>query len=330
MNCFSGIRMGAWISSSALAISAFGQNPPPPPGYSNDPQYSQPAYNGDRPPYNPNQQQYGRDPRDGNPDGNYDSYDRQPQVAVPPQLHLRPGTFVTVRLDQPLASNRNHEGDTFSATLVRPVVVDGIVVGEPGEMVEGRVMEATNPRRSEGPARLAVALTDLTLVDGTQIPIQSQLVNRTAPGSGGRDAGTIIGTTALGAAIGGAADWGTGAAVGAAAGLAAGTVGVLLTHGRPSVLYPESVLTFRVQSPVLISTVNAPDAFHGVDPREYEQYDRYNSGQQPRRMAAAPAPAYYPPYYYPSYYYGGFGPGFGFFYGPRFYGRYAYGRRFRR
>ncbi len=324
MNCFSGTltRTAAWIASSALAISAFGQAPPPAPDYSNnDPQYTQRA----DPRGDPNYADPGRDPNYRDRDPNYDAYDRR--GPVPPQLHLRPGTFVSVRLDQPLASNRNHEGDIFSATLVRPVVVDGIVVAQAGEMVEGRVVEVRNTRRTEGPSSLGVQLTDLTLVDGTQIPIASQLVSRTAPGSGDHDAGTIIGSTAAGAAIGGAADWGTGAAVGAAAGLAAGTVGVLLTHGRPSVLYPESVLTFRVQSPVLISTVNAPDAFHGVDPREYEQYDRYNTGQQPRRMVAAPASAYYYP---PAYYYGGFGPGFGFFYGPGFYGHYSSGRRFRR
>ncbi len=320
MNCFSGIRIAAWISSSALAISAFGQNPPPPPDYSNDPQFSQPADDGAPPPYpaQPRDGRYPRDPRNGN----YDAYDRQ--APVPAQLHLRPGTFVSVRLDQPLASNRNHDDDTFSATLIRPVVVDGIVVAEPGQMMAGRVVEARNPRRSEGPARLAVALTYLTLVDGTQIPIESQLVSRTAPGSPDHNVGTILGTTAAGAAIGAAADWGTGAAVGAAVGLAAGTVGVLLTHGRPSVLYPESVLTFRIQSQVLISTANAPEAFHTVDPREYEQYDRYRTRPQPRRVVVAQPP----PYYYP--YYGGFGPSFGFFYGPGFHGHYYGGRRWRR
>ena len=50
------------------------------------------------------------------------------QMAVPPQLTIKPGTFVTVRIDQPLSSDRNQQGDTFSATLARPVVVDGVVV----------------------------------------------------------------------------------------------------------------------------------------------------------------------------------------------------------
>lgn len=315
MNCFTGIRFAAWIASSALAVSAFGQAPPPEYSDHNNPQFSQPGDNGERPPYPENR------------DGGY-GYDRR--GPVPPQLRVRPGTFVTVRIDQPLASNRNQEGDTFSATLVRPVVVDGVVVAEPGQMLAGRVVEVRNARRSEGPSRLGVQLTDLTLVDGQQIPIQSQLVSRTAPGSLDRDAGTIIGSTALGAAIGGAADWGTGAAIGAAVGAAASTVGVLLTHGRPSVIYPESVLTFRIQSPVLISTSNAPDAFRTVDPRDYEQYDRYNGPPRQRQRQVVVAP---PPYYYGPSYYGGFGPGFGYLYGPSFSGRFYYGgggRRWRR
>jgi type IV secretion system protein VirB10 len=159
---------------------------------------------------------------------------------------------VTVRLNQTVSSDRNHAGDAFSATLVRPIVVDGVVVAQRGQTLGGRVAEATKAGRIEGTSRLAIQLTDLTLVDGQQVPIQSQFASRAGGTSVGRDAGAIAGTTALGAAVGAAADWGTGAAIGAGAGAAASIIGVLLTRGRPSVIYPESVLTFRIQAPVLI------------------------------------------------------------------------------
>src|SRR5205085_3563270 len=99
--------------------------------------------------------------------------------APPPQLIIRPGTYLTVRINQPLSSDHNQAGDAFSATLVRPVVVDGFVVAQTGETLGGRVEEAQKAGRVEGVSRLGVQLTDLTLVDGQNVPIHSQLISRT-------------------------------------------------------------------------------------------------------------------------------------------------------
>ena len=164
---------------------------------------------------------------------------RDTRGPVPAHLTLRPGTFLTVRMDQGLSSDRNHAGDFFNATLVRPVVIDGVVVAEPGQTIAGRVAEAQRAGRVQGLSRLGVQLTDLTLVDGQQLPLQTQLIGRTAPPSVGRDVGAIAGTTALGAAIGSSVDWGRGAAIGAASGAAAGILGVLLPRGHPSIIYTE-------------------------------------------------------------------------------------------
>jgi len=59
-------------------------------------------------------------------------------------------------------------------------------------------VEAQKAGRVEGTSRLKVQLTDLTLVDGQVIPVQSQLISRNGPTSVGRDAGAIAGTTAVG------------------------------------------------------------------------------------------------------------------------------------
>ncbi len=236
---------------------------------------------------------------------------------------------MTVRVNQILSSDKNQAGDAFSASLVQPVVVNGVVVAEPGQTIGGRVVEAQKAGRVEGVARLGVQLTSLSLVDGQQIPIQSQLISRKGNTSVGRDAGAIAGTTALGAAIGAAANWGTGAAVGAGAGLIVGTIGVLVTRGHPSVIYPEQVLTFRLEAPVTISTQNSSQAFRYVEPGEYDRPYYGNGGPGPSQYASAgPAPApYYYGYPYPYYYgyaygYPYWGPGFAFSFGPGFY----YGR----
>lgn len=252
----------------------------------------------------------------------------KPAYGLPPQLTVKPGTYVSVRINQPLSSDRNHEGDPFTATLMQPVVVDGVVVAQRGQTVYGRVAEAAKAHLDK-PSRLKLELTSLTLADGTQAPLQSQLLTRQGGSTpNGVQAGTVVGTTAVGAAIGGAAAWGTGAAIGAGAGAAAGIIGVLVTRHHPTVVYPEMPLTFQVTSPVTVSTERAPQAFRYVGPEDYQQAQQYASRPGPR--PAGPGAYYYGqgygyPYYgYPYYaspYYGYpyyWGPGIGFYWGGGF------------
>ena len=310
---------------------------PPPPGY------NQGAYGQQGPPPNANYGQGGYG-QGGYGQGGYGqgqpNYQQQPPAPqpVPAQLTIPAGTYITVRVNQLLSSDKNQVGDAFSATLVQPLVVNGVVVAEPGETVGGRVAEAKKAGHIEGVARLGLQLTTLTLVDGQQVPIQCQLISRSGPTSVGQDAGTIVGTTALGAAVGAVAGWGRGAAIGAGAGAAVGIIGVLVTRGHPSIITPEQVLTFKIETPVTISTTNAPQAFRYVQPYEYEQQQPYGNGgpgygaqgyggQGYGGQYYAAAPYYYGyPYYYAGYpYY--WWPGFGFYWGG-FYGRGWYGGRY--
>ena len=272
----------------------------------------------------------------GPPQAPNSQYSNQPPYnpgPIPPKLTLKPGTFVTVRLNQMLSSDHNQTGDAFAATLAKPLVIDGIVVAERGQTVGGHVVEAKKAGRVEGTSRLQVQLTDLTLSDGHPVPVQSQLISLNGPTSVGRDVAAVGATTAAGAAIGAAAGWGRGAAIGAGAGAAVGLLGVLLTRGRPTVLYPEEVMTFRIDQPVTISTEAAPQAFRWVNPNDYDRpYNMQTRMGPPGRPPYGPGYPYgypyaysypyaygYPyPYVYP---YLGFGWGWGGYYGRGFYGR---------
>jgi hypothetical protein len=263
----------------------------------------------------------------------------QRNYNVPATLTIRPGTYVTVHVNQWLSSDRNQQGDAFFASLAEPLVVDGVVVAQRGQTVQGRITQAQKAGRVEGTSKLGVELTSLTLVDGTQVNIHSQMVTRNGQTSLGRDAGGIAGTTALGAAIGAGADWGRGAAIGAGAGAAAGILGVLLTRGRPTEISPESMLTFQMEAPVTVATDRAPQAFRYAEGGDYGRGYSYSQDAGPRQ--AGPRPAYYPPAsgpYYGGYYGGYYGPGYypyygsgvSIFVGPRFgYGYYG-SRGFRR
>jgi len=270
------------------------------------------------------------------------NYGAPPVPAVPARLTIKQGTYVTVRINQWLSSDRNKAGDTFTGTLNQPVVVDGIVVAQRGQAIYGQVSEAQKAGRVEGTSRLGLQLTQLTLVDGDQASLQSQMVTQHGQTSQGRDVAAVGVTTGLGAAIGAGVNGGVGAGVGAGAGLVVGVLGVLLTRGRPTVIYPESVLTFQVSAPVEIATDRAPQAFQPVNSQPayarggygqgYGQGPATGYGPAPYPGPAAPAygygvgayPGYYPPAYaygYPYPYYGGFG----LYVGPGFYGRGYYG-----
>jgi hypothetical protein len=223
----------------------------------------------------------------------------RPAYGLPAMLTLKPGTYISARIAQTLSSDHNQPGDTFVAHLAQPVVVDGVVVAQRNQTVYGRVAEVQK-HHADQPSRLGLELTSITLADGTQVPVRSQLITRTGTSTpAGVQAGTVAATTVGGAAIGGAVGWGTGAAIGAGAGAVAGIAGVLLTRHHPTVVYPETALTFGVEAPVTISTVRAPQAFRFVGPEDYNQ--PYNAQLGPR---PAPRPGYYSPYYgYPAYSY---------------------------
>ncbi len=308
-----------FILSAALAVAGFGfaQQAPVPEQAQTAPQ-TQDQTQAQAPAPAPAPAQDGGWHRMGNgttpapaqaPDPNYQQNAPAPLPGQtpPPQLTIKPGTYVTVRINQVLSSDRNQAGDAFSATLVRPIVVDGVVVADRGQTLGGKVTEAKKAGRVAGTSRLGVQLTDIPIVDGNQVPVQTSLVSRNGPTSVGRDAFAIGGTTALGAAVGAAADWGRGAAIGAGAGAAVGILGVLLTRGAPTIIPPETVLTFRIEQPVTVSTERAPQAFRFVQPGEYNTQPAPALRPRPGPPYGTPGAGYYAPAYYPYAYPYGYG-----------------------
>ena len=120
-----------------------------------------------------------------------------------------------------------------------------------------------------------------------------------------------IGRTPIAEFVPGAAGpFGTG--VGALAGAFVSTIGVLVTRGKPMVVYPEMVLTFRLESPLAVSIARSR-SFQLARREDYVQPALYP--RSPPRLL--PPPPYYAGYYYPPYYWG---PSFAF-YGRGFYRR---------
>lgn len=230
--------------------------------------------------------------------------------AEPPtQVTLPAGAWIKLRVDQPLSSDHSMAGEGFTATLTQPVVADGLVVARRGQTIAGRVTDAVKAGRAKGTSRLGIEFTELSLVDGRQLPIRTQLIQYQGGTSKGRDATAIATTTGVGAAIGAAADGGFGAGMGAIAGAVASTIGVLVTRGHATVIDPETELTLRLEQPVVINISGTQSAaFHSVQQSDYERTALV------KRPAPVVAPAY-PPYWGGGW--GGWGPGW---YGPGYFG----------
>src|SRR5271168_1578525 len=238
-------------------------------------------------------------------------YSRTRPADLAEALTIPAGTVIQVRTSDWLSSDRNKSGDEFIATLAQPIVVDGWVVMRRNQNIIGHVTDAKRAGRVKGVSKLQLDLSQLTLVDGQLVPVQTTLLNASAGTSNGRDAAAIGITTGTGAAIGAAAAGGPGAAIGAGAGFVASVAGVLLTRGKPTIIPPEDVLTFRLENPVTISTVRSNVAFRVVTPQDYAQ--ARPAGARPRLVRPYPPPPYgyygyrygpyaYGPYPYPAYY----------------------------
>lgn len=120
-----------------------------------------------------------------------------------------------------------------------------------GATVSGRVADVDAGGRVRGRATITVELTGLH-AGGQVVPISTDSFVKEAAATKKKDAAKVGIGAGLGAAIGAIAGGGKGAAIGAAAGGGAGTAAVLATRGDPAEIPSETVLTFKLATPVSV------------------------------------------------------------------------------
>jgi hypothetical protein len=121
-----------------------------------------------------------------------------------PQVHMvgiPAGTELTLALDTTLSSETSQAGDTFSATVVEPIVIDGRDVIPAGSTIEGRVTDATPAKRGAGQATLGMSFGALRLPGGYHTGIVGSFQEVSASKKG-RNAAVIGGSAAGGALLG--------------------------------------------------------------------------------------------------------------------------------
>jgi hypothetical protein len=174
-----------------------------------------------------------------------------PAPPKPEPVTIAAGTPIRIRTQTELSTKSAKAGDNFTATLAEPLEIEGKLIAPRGTQVEGRVVNSDPGGRVKGLATISVRLTRLRVGDHN-VAIETRAIARQAHATKRKDAAKIGIGAGIGAAIGAIAGGGEGAAIGAAGGGAAGTGVVLATRGDPAVIAAESVLTFKLTSPVTV------------------------------------------------------------------------------
>ena len=161
------------------------------------------------------------------------------------------GTSLSVRLIDAIDSDRNKTGDKFRASLESPILAEGRVIVPKDADVDGEILALNSAGHFAGRSELALALTTLSF-NGKTYEIETDQYKKEGASRGKRTAETVGGGAAVGALIGGLTGGGKGAAIGAGIGAGAGTGVQAVTKGQQIRLPSETVLEFRLNTPVTV------------------------------------------------------------------------------
>ena len=168
-------------------------------------------------------------------------------------LTIPAGMSITVRTATEIDTDRNRVGDTFDAVLDTDLVSGTQIAVPRGALLKGRIAYAKESGKLSGQSQLILELVELT-ASGKTYPIRTTDYIELGSSRGTRTAQTVGGTAALGAIIGAIAGGGKGAAIGAASGAAVGTGVQVVTKGQVLRVPVETILEFKLQSPLTIDT----------------------------------------------------------------------------
>jgi len=175
-------------------------------------------------------------------------YERVPANTI----SIPAGTVFDVRLEETLDTKRNRPGDSFRATLVRPIVLEGRTIIPRGTPCTGHLTESKASGRFKGRALMSLSLDSFEL-NGRRHDIKTTHVGRESGGHKKRNWVLIGGGSGVGSAIGALAGGPAGALIGAGAGAGAGTAGAAFT-GKKNVRLPvETPLTFSLRAPLTLA-----------------------------------------------------------------------------
>jgi hypothetical protein len=169
------------------------------------------------------------------------------------EVTIPAGQSLLVRMIDGVDSAKDHVGQVFHASLETDLTVGDTIVARKGTDVYGRLANAQKSGTFSGKSELQLELTRI-VIDGKDYPVVSSDYTLQGKGQGASTAKKVGGIAAAGAIIGAIAGGGKGAAIGAAAGGATGAGVQVLTKGAQVKVPSETLLEFRLQQPVTVTS----------------------------------------------------------------------------
>jgi hypothetical protein len=174
-----------------------------------------------------------------------------PPPPAPKKVIIDQGTQLTVRLIDPIDSEKNQTGDTFHATLNAPLTSDGEEAVPAGAELVGHLVEVKSAGKFAGQSSVVAQLDSLTF-GGRTYNLQTDQYSKKGSSRGKNTAEKVGAGAAIGGIIGAIAGGGKGAAIGAAAGGGVGGGVQAATKGQQIKLPSETVLNFTLQQPITV------------------------------------------------------------------------------
>jgi len=182
-----------------------------------------------------------------------------PAPATPKKLIIDPGTPVTVRLIDPIDSEKNQAGDTFHATLNAALSSDGEEAVPAGVELTGHLVDVKSAGKFAGQSVVVLQL-DSIYSGGKTYSIKTDQYRKEGKSRGKNTAEKVGGGAILGGIIGAIAGGGKGAAIGTAAGAGVGGGAQAASKSQQIKLPSETVVNFTLQEPVEVVQVTNPNA----------------------------------------------------------------------
>ncbi len=194
------------------------------------------------------------------PDTTHDDHYHPPLSAIQTKTFTLPaGALIPVRSEETIDAAVAAQGQTYAAEVTRNVTdADGAVVIPRGSNAQIIIRSVSRGGRIKGASDLVLDL-DSVSVEGRRYTLDTQDVvrkGRDGVGKNRRTAEFTGGGAVIGSIIGAIAGGGKGAAIGAASGAGAGAGTQIVTKGGAIRIPAETILTFRLESPLQIDAAN--------------------------------------------------------------------------
>ena len=182
-----------------------------------------------------------------------------PPPPPPKRLIIDQGTQLSIRLVDPIDSEKNQTGDTFHATLNTALSSDGEEAVPVGAELSGHLVEVRSAGKFKGQSVVVLQLDSLAS-GGKTYNLQTDQYRKEGSSRGKNTAEKVGGGAIIGGIIGAIAGGGKGAAIGSAAGAGVGAGAQEISKSQQIKLPSETLLNFTLQAPITVVQAHSPDA----------------------------------------------------------------------